>query len=198
MTQSYPLHWPENWPRTNAYKRARYSRFKTTFTDARAKLFRQLDLLGAKHAVVSSWLPLRNDGMPRADQARMKIGDPGVAVYFQLRGRAMVMARDEYETVHDNLRSIGLAIEHLRGMERHGGASMMERAFDGFVALTSPDAIDCFKTLGIRPDATPEEINAAFRAKAKTAHPDAGGSTDAMTKLTAARDAALETRREAA
>jgi hypothetical protein len=138
MTSAYPLQWPDGWKRTPVAHRAANSRFKTTFTKARADLFLELDRLGATNAVVSSWLPLRNDGLPRADAARSRLSDPGVAVYFTYLGKQMVMARDVFDSVHDNLRSIGLAIEHLRGLDRHGGATMMERAFEGFQALPAP------------------------------------------------------------
>jgi len=197
MTQAYPLQWPENWKRTPPHRRKGKSRFNTTFTAARDHLMSQLRLLGAKHAVVSSWLALRSDGLPLASQARMKSGDPGVAVYFELRGRPMVMARDEYDTVHDNLRSIGLALDHLRGMERHGGAAMMERAFEGFAALPAPGSADPFVTLGVARNATEDEINYAFREKSRQAHPDTGGSHEAMAQLTVARSMALKIRRAA-
>ena len=197
MTQSYPLKWPEGWPRTKNYSRQAYARFKTTFPTARQQLYDELERLKARSVVVSSWLPLRLDGQPRADAARMRIEDPGVAVYFELRGRPMVMARDVYQTVHDNLRSIGLAIEHLRGLERHGGAQMMERAFDGFAAIAAPDKIDCFVTLGVQPSASEDEIKTAFNRLAMTVHPDRGGSAEALHKLVQARDLAVQTRRAA-
>lgn len=44
------------------------------------------------------------DGQPRADRARVQIADPGVALYFMLRGRQMVMARDAYTMPMGNLR----------------------------------------------------------------------------------------------
>lgn len=192
MTESYPLSWPEGWPRTLDYKRSNSSPFKTTFVRTRDELMNELRLLGAKNVVVSSWLPLRRDGLPYADQARRRLDDPGVAVYFTLNGRQMVMARDAYWSVHDNLRSIGLGIAHLRGLERHGGGQMMERAFAGFAALAAPDARDPFAILGLRPDtATPETIKAKFRDRAKDSHPDAGGAPGEMEKLNWARDEAL-------
>lgn len=190
MTQAYPLQWPEGWPRTPPHRRVNTNRFRTTFTKARADLFAELDRLGASGAVVSSWLPLRNDGLPRADAARMKISDPGVAVYFMLRKRPMVLARDAFDAVHDNLRSIGLSIEGLRQMERHGGAHMMERAFEGFTALPPPTG---WRDILGNPS-TREGAEAAYRRLAKEAHPDAqGGSHDKMAQL---NDAITTARRE--
>ena len=35
MTQAYPLHWPEGWPRIPEVRRKNDSPFKTTFDKAR-------------------------------------------------------------------------------------------------------------------------------------------------------------------
>lgn len=188
MADAYPLSWPEGWARTPDHRRENASRFNTTFDRARMELMNELRLLGAGSVVISSWLPLRRDGMPYADQARRRLDDPGVAVYFMLRKRQMVMARDAYTNVHDNLRSIGLGIAHLRGLERHGGGTMMERAFEGFAALPAPDAFDPWATLGLRPDASMEAVNAQFRKLSREHHPDTpGGSTDAFQRIERAR-----------
>lgn len=197
MTSAYPLQWPEGWKRTSDGAKKSSSPFKTTFDKARRELYDELRLLGAALVTVSSNIPLRLDGHPRADVARMKIADPGVAVYFTLRGRQMVMARDAFWSVHDNLRSIGLAIEHLRGMERHGGASMMERAFEGFAALPEPGntshrrkwwQVFDFDHEPVAPfrDISLELAESVYRKKARTAHPDAGGTHDQMAELNAA------------
>lgn len=192
MAEAYPLSWPEGWARTPAGRRISGGRFNTTFERARSELMNELRLLGAGNVVVSSWLPLRRDGLPYADQARRKLDDPGVAVYFMLRKRQMVMARDAYTSVHDNLRSIGLGIAHLRGLERHGGGTMMERAFEGFAALPAPEKFDAWGTLGLRPGATQDEIEAKFRELAKRHHPDMGGDAVMFHAIQKAREIALK------
>lgn len=53
-----------------------------------------------------------------------------------------------------------------------------------------------FEVLGLEPCPPAEldeaRIRAAYRARAKTAHPDAGGSNEQMVRLNEARDAALK------
>jgi DnaJ-domain-containing protein 1 len=46
--------------------------------------------------------------------------------------------------------------------------------------------------LGVGPDATREEIRAAYRRRISQAHPDKGGSAEAAAQVNAARDALLK------
>ena len=209
--EAFPLQWPTGWPRTPAGARedSRY-RFRSggtrgsydggyrssapvTFDEARKKLCAEMDRLGAKSLVISTNLPLRNDGYPRADAARMRIADPGVAIYFTLKGRQMAMACDRYDAPSANLRSLGLGIEAMRQLERHGGGAMMERAFAGFAALPPPGSKRPWRDiLGFRDKpVTREAVLAQYRLLAAVKHPDKGGTETAMSELNVARDDAL-------
>lgn len=113
-----------------------------------------------------------------------------VAVYFTLGERPMVMASDKFDFAAANIRSLSLAIEAMRQLERHGGGMMMERAFNGFVALPAPASP--WDLLGQNPSTSEAEIEAAYRRKAMAAHPDRpGGSHEAMMRLNEAQAATL-------
>lgn len=198
----YPLCWPTGWERTPEQRRRRaYSTFKgATFERARRSLFDELRKLGSRDVMLSTNQPVRLDGMPYA--AARLIADPGVAVYFtRSDGRQYAMARDAYCEMAANLRSLALAIEHLRGLERHGGDMMVERAFSGFAALPAPGQTpNCWIILGIDPvteaqlldrELRAKAINDAYRAKARIMHPDAGGTNEQMATLNQAREDAL-------
>ena len=88
--------------------------------------------------MISSNVPLRQDGLPHASQAGKRYDDPGLTVYFSLKSRALSMARDRYYTPWENIRSLILAINATRSTERHGDNTMMERAFSGFAAIAPP------------------------------------------------------------
>lgn len=194
MTEAYPLQWPEGWPRHKG-NRDSDTRFKGP-TYSWNRVYRGLQdeirKIGGRSIVVSTNQPLRQDGAPYAQERIIR--DPGVAVYFVRNKRAMVMAQDRFWTVIGNMRSLTMAIEGLRQMERHGGATMMERAFDGFTALPKPGGTDWWEVLQVDPSAQPLEIEAAFRALARKRHPDVGGSDSLMAELNRARDQALQAR----
>ncbi len=192
MTEAYPLKWPAGWPR---HKGALDSdaRFKgPTFHWDRVYrgLKEELRRIGATNIVVSTNQPLRQDGAPYAQQRNIQ--DVGVAVYFTRNGKSLVMAQDRFWSIIGNMRSLTMAIEGLRQMERHGGAVMLERAFDGFAALPAPE--DCWSILGMsdipRNNRTAQAITTSFRAKARENMN--GGDMDRLVK---ARDQAMETLR---
>lgn len=200
--QAYPLQWPQGWERTAAYARGRGNTFKqrdwqsgrigqATFARARDRLTDELRRLGAKHVVISTNHKPDRHGV--AIEARRKPDDDGVAVYFLFSDRQMAMACDRYDGAAANMTSLALAIEAMRQLERHGGGTMMERAFAGFAALPAPSAAPAWwEKLGVLRNASIAEIREAHRKLTLEHHPDAGGSTARMAEINAARDAGLK------
>lgn len=150
------------------------------------RLQTELDRLGAREVILSTNIELRLDGMPRAD--RSPPADPGAALYFRFKGRDTVFACDQWDRTADNITAIAKHIEALRGMERWGTGTL-EQAFAGYQALPAPE--QWWQVLRVGVQATRAEIEAAYRQMARLAHPDTGGSTAAMSRLNAARDAGL-------
>lgn len=187
--EAYPLSWPQGWKRARSQED---SRFDTGFGKARKSLFSELERMGAKSIVLSTNVPLRNDGMPRANVAPDN-GDHGVAVYFRWKEKSMVLACDKFRKAHDNIQAIAKTIDALRGIERWGASDMMERAFAGFKTLSAENAGESWwNILEVKATATPDEIEVAYRRQLRIVHPDVPGtgSHEAMQKLNLARDQA--------
>lgn len=187
MAEAYPLYWPEGWKRSSYRQR---SKFKTGFGAARNLVFAELARMGATKIILSTSIPLRNDGLPRANM-RPDGGDTGVAVYFQRKNKPMVFACDKYDRSEDNIYAIAKTIDAMRGIERWGASDMMERAFSGFKALAADLGREWWDVLEVNRQCSREVIEANFRRLLRDRHPDAGGSHEAMTELNIARDKAL-------
>lgn len=197
---AYPLYWPETWPRS---KQRTYSRYKVSFAKARDDISKELQLLGAYEIVISTNIPLRQDGLPYANLAEPK--DPGVAVYWAERASwnseksdfdyiHRVIACDHWNEVRENMRAANLAIQALRALKRTGATQVIDKAFTGFTALPA--------STGRRPwrevfnwvsqyNPTPGEIKERFRQLLLQRHPDHGGTDEALRELVAAQAEAL-------
>lgn len=189
----YPLSWPAAKPRTPSYQRksARFNDHGRDVSVIRSveRLEAELDAIGAKSPILSSNLELRLDGRPRAD--RSPPSDPGVALYFTLKGREIALACDRWDRVADNIVAIAKHIEALRGQDRWG-VGTIEQAFAGYEALPAPE--QWWQVLDIPETASAERIQQRYRELARAAHPDTGGSEVAMARLNAARAAGFRAR----
>lgn len=188
-TEAYPLAWPAGVPRTALPKPSAFG--DVTIHRATQELIWEIERMHGRLPVISTNLMLRGDGLPYSKQA--KITDNGVAVYFTRRGRQLVFACDRWDRIEHNMRAITKTIEAMRGIERWGSSDLMERAFAGFEALPSPEQVvtlTCWQILDLPADASEIEVERAYRAKAKTAHPDAGGSREEWDQLRAAYEQA--------
>ena len=194
MTTAYPLAWPQGRQRTPPMRR-RAGRFcrdgkRLTVAGALSRVKREIVSAGGYLPVISTNVELRLDGVPRSGQREPE--DPGVAIYMQIGGRPHCLPCDTYDRVADNLAAVAAHIEATRAIERHGVASV-EEMFAGFVALPAPGAPRPWhQVLGVAQTATRDEIERAYRERARSAHPDAGGSDALMAEINAARAAALK------
>lgn len=200
----YPLCWPAGWKRTVNRERARFKRQTHAYKDgqklwtgsrglsvseANERVVKELRAMWVPDYVVSTNLVLTSLGTPRSGQKQPQ--DPGVAVYWEVKGKAQCIAVDQYDSVEDNLAAIAASLSALRAIERHGGAQIMERAFLGFAALPAP-RVDWREVLEMTGRPTRDEITARFRQKAAQLHPDKGGEHGQMAELNAARELAFQ------
>lgn len=182
---AYPLAWPYGRART---KRHASSQFRTGLPGAIKNVQQSLSAFGRdtgkpiKGIVVSSNVTLGVD----------KPTDSGVAVYFQWDDRQVCIAVDRYGKVQDNLQAIHHILEARRTEMRHGGIEIVRATFEGFKALPAPTGYRPWtEVLRVSATASEAEIKTAARDLAKTAHPDAGGSHDAMAAINDAKKQAL-------
>jgi hypothetical protein len=202
----YPLCWPKGWPRSKSRVRAQFginrlragqqfsSKERLSIDEAFRRIEIELERLGVDvHGVVVSTnlktnlrgLPMGNSGEP---------SDPGVAIYWELKGKMQCMPIDRYDRVADNLAAIAATLEALRAVERHGGAQILERAFLGFAQLPGGREERPWREVLQFGLSTPTAsmIEERYRSLAKSRHPDKdSGDHDAMSELNVARAAAL-------
>jgi len=155
-----------------------------TIAAAIDRLAGEIQRLGAINELLSTNVPVGLKGLPYSGSAEPR--DPGVAIYFDLKDKPVCMACDKWDRVADNIAAIAQHIDALRRIDRYG-VGRVEQAFAGYAALP-PSAEDWRIILGVGDYATLDQVDAAFLEKARSAHPDAGGTHDEMAKLTAARD----------
>lgn len=192
---AYPLQWPEHMPRSRIREK---SRFKTTIAGALKNVRSSIEAFGrdsgkaVSNIVLSSNVTLGND----------RPADPGVAAWFTWDGMSICIPVDRYQTAEENLQAIHHVLEARRTELRHGTLHLVRATFKGFTALPPPPGAkpkrQWWEVLEMKPDlqvSSPrfrEEVDAKFKQLAKTRHPDAGGSTEAMAELNQAREEALK------
>jgi len=191
---SFPLSWPEGWPRTAPHLRrdspflrpAKFAARYHSMEEARRELARELNLLGARREVLSTNVQLQLDGVPYS--GRTPPADPGAAVYFTLKEKPTSLACDRWRRVEDNIWAIKCKIYNLRADERYGVGSI-EQAFRGYMALPAPGesgASDWWRTLGVPVNASPTQVRDAYRLLVKKHHPDRNGEADLFRRVQAA------------
>jgi hypothetical protein len=128
-------------------------------------------------------------------------GWPGVVVRWKKDGREYAVCCDKYTSRTSNLRAIYLWVSETRlagdrpvrtGQDQMAAAALPgETAAGAAVAAPDPER-EPHEVLEVAPDASEPVVKAAYRQKSKEAHGDQGGSTEAMKRLNAAKEAMLD------
>lgn len=127
----------------------------------------------ATNIIISSNMQYRRDGLPYAKQK--KLDDMGVAVYFTYDGQQRVLASDSFDKLGCNLWAIGKTIEAMRGIDRWGCSTILQKAFTGFTALPAAShefLHTWYDILGVSEDSEPDYVRKQYKELAKKYHPD--------------------------
>ncbi len=200
----YPLCWPDNVARLAPQRRSRPRFEERSIAAATSLVLAEINRLNTRcwdyqdeSVVISTNLRLRQDGLPRSDQGEP--ADTAAAVYFTLRfqrngrwhERPCVLSCDKWIKVSWNITAIGKDIEAQRARERWG-CTNLEQSFRGYLAIPERcGGVSWWEMLKVPSSAGPDAIQAAYKASAKTSHPDVGGNVEEWTRLQAAYDQAM-------
>jgi hypothetical protein len=177
---AYPLQWPKDWPKTDPYRRST-PQFKTTLPAALSNLEKEIRLMGGSGLVLSS-----NYTLGSANPS-----EPGVVAYFTWNKLELAIPCDRWMRIEANVQAIALTVGAMRGMERWGAKHMITAMFTGFKALPAKaGGIPPWQVLGLIDGRiyAESEITEAYKRKAKTEHPDVGGSPERWAALREAHD----------
>lgn len=186
--QAYPLQWPDHIPRSRERTK---SNFRTSLAAALKNVRTSLEAFGRDSGKPVSSIVLSSNATLGVDRP----ADPGVAAWFVWDNASVCIPVDRYASVEENLQAIYHVIEARRTELRHGTLQLVRASFQGFKALPPPPGSKpkrpWWDVLQVRSDASRETIEANYKSLAKSRHPDAGGSQEAMAELNQARQEAL-------
>lgn len=80
-------------------------------------------------------------------------------------------------------------INMLRQLRREIDKNIKKLTQEGTAGMAYDESLDPYKILGVDMDATREDIDRAFKSRARVAHPDRGGSNEEMIRVNAAYEA---------
>lgn len=193
------IDWPAQFGRTPPADRGRTSKFGVTFHKTLEHIERELlDRVGADDWRVSTAASHRKkDSLPYADA---NLSDPAVVIRWSKDGQQFAVACDHYTDWRDNARAIGLYIREkwkmsdrpvTTGQSEFATARLPSGNEEAIVADAPADQPEPHEVLDVAPDASADVVEAAYRKKTKTAHPDQAGSAEELKRVRQAKEAML-------
>lgn len=180
-----------SWPGgvSEMHRDRQHSPFRAPFARTAEELGRELRMLGARRVVVEIALEERDfrttDGLPRA-QSRAR--HPGVVVSIADSDHgSMRYACDKFRTWQENLRGIAKGMEAQRLLARYGIAERGEQ-YAGWKQLAQTTMSTAEASAILRRHAAIDadeamDPRAMYRRALQRAHPDHGGTTDALAEV---------------
>lgn len=177
------LDWPTFLDRTAKADRTSASKYSVTLSQAFADLERELDRLGVDDYTYSFDAQQRQkDGRP---YSRASPDDPGFVLRWSKDGDTYAAAADEYTSLRDNVRTVGLWLEEtrkragrpVRTADTEFAAARLPPA-DGDAVAAPPATADAgldeppHEVLGVAPDAPDRVVTAVARRLSADVHPD--------------------------
>ena len=191
------LDWPEGFERTDPSDREPYSGgFRVTRSVAFGNVLDELRTWDGVTDVQLDSGAEHQKRNPNKPYANASYDDPGVVVYFTKDGEEMAAACDRWDNPRDNAQDLYHYLHETRMQEQRGTVTAeseyeklrLPSGDEDAVAAAAPPA---HVVLGVDPDASEDEIVAAWREKMMTAHPDQGGSEEEVDRVTEAKEAML-------
>jgi hypothetical protein len=197
MKDSENIDWPAEFERTDPSDREPYSGgFRVTRSTAFGNVLDELRTWDGVTDVQLDSGAEHQKRNPNKPYANASYDDPGVVVRFTKDGKEMAAACDRWDNPRDNAQDLYHYLHETRMQEQRGTVTAQSEyeklrlpsGDEDAVAAGSPPA---YATLGVDPDATQAQIQAAFREKLKQRHPDHGGTEEQFAELQDAREAML-------
>jgi hypothetical protein len=149
----------------------------------------KLDIELAKHNArdieLSANFRVGNGGRLIRDWDR---SDPGCCVRYDIGKVAYTLPCDTFTELSQNIAALANHLDYVRRIERIGVATTAQ-TMGAFMSLPAPTVVEpWYVVLGVTPEAEEEIVKTVYRTLARKAHPDAGGSDEAMSRLNVAME----------
>jgi len=190
------IDWPIDWERTPEGERERTTKFNASLaksTDAIETEMSRMDVDDFRASTASGGSYTKRSGLPKHNA---NPDDPGFVLRWTDDGEQFAVACDHYADLRDNVRSVYKWINETRLRSQRpvltGDAEFAAARLPSgdeetaVVATAAPHEV-----LEVAPDASDAVVQAAFRQKMKSAHPDQGGDTEQFERVRNAKEAML-------
>jgi hypothetical protein len=188
------VEWPADFERTPDRGREKNHRFDVSLSQAFDELEAELDRLDVDDYRYSFDAQARQtDGRP---YSRANPDDPAFVLRWSMDGQQFAVACDHWASLRDNVRSVGLYVREKRKMENRPvttgesefANARLPSADEGTVTGEPPAHV----VLDISPEASDDEIRAAYRERLKDVHPDVGGDPEQFKRVQRAKERLLD------